>query len=70
MSVHVSPIEDAIAHELHHECPCGPCVQFVDPDTAATYPSGPLVIHHSADGREHTGKRPEGAGWLTTEVDR
>lgn len=43
--VHVSPVNDAIQHELQgHDCICGPRVQLG--------PKGRAIIHHSMDGRE------------------
>jgi len=51
MAVHVMPQNDYIEHEFT-DCPCGPDYEFIDPDTGVTYPSGPLVTHHSLDGRE------------------
>lgn len=51
--LHVYPVNDHIEHELvNDDCVCGPDVEWVDPDTDVTYPSGPLVIHCSLDGRE------------------
>lgn len=53
MTVHVSPVNDLVSHETEGcECVCGPDVEFFDPSTGDTYASGPLVIHHSLDGRE------------------
>ena len=52
MSIHVVPIGDVIEHP-DDDCPCGPSYEYVDPDTGATYPDGPLVVHHSLDGREN-----------------
>lgn len=51
MTVHVEPILDIIEH-LDDDCPCGPDIEWVDPATGGTYPGGPLVTHHSLDGRE------------------
>lgn len=51
MSIHVEPVNDLIAH-LDDDCPCGPDHEYFDPDTGAAYPDGPLVVHHSLDGRE------------------
>ena len=51
MTIHVEPDGDLIEH-LDDDCPCGPTYEWVDPDTSTTYPSGPLVVHHSLDGRE------------------
>jgi len=51
MTIHVEPLNDLIEH-LDHDCPCGPAHQWADPDTGTTYPAGPLVLHHSLDGRE------------------
>ena len=52
MTIHVEPVADLIEH-LDVGCPCGPDVEYVDPDTGGTYPGGPVVVHHSLDGREH-----------------
>ena len=52
MTVHVEPVEDLIEH-LGIDCPCGPDVEYIDPATGGTYPGGPVVDHHSLDGREH-----------------
>ena len=51
MTIHVEPDGDLIEH-LDDDCPCGPTYEWVDPDTSTTSPSGPLVVHHSLDGRE------------------
>lgn len=51
MTVHVVPVDDLVAHEDGLECPCGPDVEWTDPDTGGTYPDGPLVTHHALDGR-------------------
>ena len=51
MSLHVVPVHDLIEH-LDEDCECGPEIQYVDPVTGETYASGPLVIHHSLDGRD------------------
>lgn len=51
-TVHVAPINDLIEHELvGFDCPCGPSVEFIDPETGDPHDS-PLVGHHSLDGRE------------------
>lgn len=50
--VHVHPVHDEVPHELSDDCICGPSCEFIDPDTGIAYPSGPLVVHHSLDGRE------------------
>lgn len=52
MSVHVLPVGDAITHTDTPDCVCGPDVEYADPEDGVTYPDGPLVIHHSLDGRE------------------
>ncbi len=52
MTVHVLPVADLIEHDETLDCLCGPDVEYVDED-GSTYPSGPLVLHHSLDGREH-----------------
>lgn len=50
--VHVLPVNDLVAHEETTDCICGPDVEYIDPETGDSYPSGPLVVHHSLDGRE------------------
>lgn len=50
--IHVLPRRDVMDHEETHDCPCGPRVEWIDPDTGLAYPGGPVVIHHSLDGRE------------------
>jgi hypothetical protein len=50
--VHIVPNGDIVEHASNTDCVCGPHVEFVDPDTGLTYPSGPLIVHHSLDGRE------------------
>lgn len=47
--IHVLPEEDGIKHQLATNCICGPDGDWVDPGGA--HPSGPLVTHHSLDGR-------------------
>jgi hypothetical protein len=59
VTVHVKPINDAIPHDDSAGCICGPDVEYIDPDTGCTYPNGPLVIHHSLDGRETRESVPE-----------
>ena len=58
--IHVEPVADLIAHDtdLGTDCTCGPDVEWQDPDTGETYPSGPLVVHHSLDGREQAEPPP------------
>lgn len=51
MTIHVEPVGDLITH-TDTDCPCGPDTEYFDPETGETYPSGPLVMHHSLDGRE------------------
>lgn len=51
MSLHIVPVLDQIEH-TDEDCPCGPDVKYVDPVPGETYAPGPLVIHHSLDGRE------------------
>ena len=52
-AVHVVPVEDIVDHITDgSDCVCGPDFEYVDPETGVSYPSGPLVIHHSLDGRE------------------
>jgi len=50
--VHVVPVADVIDHRTDIDCLCGPEVEWIDPDTGDTYPAGPVVVHHSLDGRE------------------
>jgi hypothetical protein len=50
--IHVLPVGDVVEHETTSDCICGPDVEYIDPETGETYPSGPLVVHHSLDGRE------------------
>lgn len=53
MTVHVYPVDDIVDHELAGtECVCGPVCEYVDPETDETYANGPVVVHHSLDGRE------------------
>lgn len=51
-SLHVTPENDLVSHQLNDECVCGPRVEWFDPDTGEAY-DGSLVVHHSLDGREH-----------------
>ena len=50
--VHVLPLGDLVEHDANCDCICGPDVEYIDPDTGITYPGGPVVTHHSLDGRE------------------
>ena len=43
--IHVLPVNDLMAHEEIRQCWCRPTV---DADAAT-----PIVVHHSADGREY-----------------
>ena len=53
MSIHVLPIDDVVVHdEVGTDCICGPDVEWADPETGETYSDGPIVVHHSLDGRE------------------
>jgi hypothetical protein len=53
MTVHVAPANDIVEHAVTgFDCICGPDVEYIDPETGSSYPDGPLVIHHSLDGRE------------------
>lgn len=53
MTIHVLPVADHITHtDVGTECVCGPDVEYVHPDTGESYEDGPLVTHHSLDGRE------------------
>lgn len=57
MTVHISPLNDLIKHELDGvSCVCGPEIEYADPETAETYPDGPLITHWSLDGREFAHK--------------
>lgn len=49
---HVVPNGDLVDHDLTDDCVCGPTVQWGNADTGEAYDDGPLVIHHSLDGRE------------------
>ncbi len=51
VSIHVVPVNDLIEHS-DDDCVCGPDYEYVNPETGETYPSGPVVVHHSLDGRE------------------
>lgn len=51
--VHVHPLDDVVEHDItSQECVCGPIVEWVNPLTGVSYPAGPVVVHHSLDGRE------------------
>lgn len=50
--VHVLPVRDVIEHQESQDCICGPRVEWIDQDTGLAYPNGPVVVHHSLDGRE------------------
>lgn len=54
MPVHVHPENDIVEHELTEKCVCGPSVvtQQVVEGVIEEYENGPIVIHHSMDGRE------------------
>lgn len=53
MTVHLVPVDDLIEHEAKGtDCVCGPDVEYIDPESGETYPDGPVVRHHSLDGRE------------------
>ncbi len=71
MSVHVYPENDGIEHDIESlDCLCGPMVEFKDPADDQTYANGPLVVHHSLDGREaNEGSAPARPGreWTTIE---
>ncbi len=56
--VSVIPINDTRRH-WKQDCWCQPTVEWIDPDTGLPYANGPLVIHNSADGREHRERRGE-----------
>lgn len=51
MSVHVVPVDDLVEH-TDDDCVCGPDYEFVHPETGVSYGDGPVVFHHSLDGRE------------------
>lgn len=53
MAVRVHPVDDTVPHDPDVDCVCGPRVEWTNPDTGSAYPSGPMVVHHSLDGREH-----------------
>lgn len=44
-TVHVTPNNDLIEHEIDDDCVCGPDIEYVEG-------GGKLVVHHSLDGRE------------------
>lgn len=73
MTVHVVPVNDSVEHDLYptfrvdEDCVCLPDLNTWDDDRMAPYSSGPLVVHHSLDGRER-GPAPEGDGWQVVEV--
>ena len=50
--ISVLPVNDVLEHDQTLDCICGPDVEWIDPETGDTYPSGPFVLHHSLDGRE------------------
>ena len=51
--VHVYPLNDLIEHDTDGgDCICGPDYEYIDPATGEAYPDGPVVTHHSLDGRE------------------
>jgi len=53
VTVHVLPAADLVEHDTESlDCICGPDLEYADPETGETYPDGPLVSHHSLDGRE------------------
>lgn len=55
-TVHVSPVNDAVEHDLEHggDCICGPTVEAVFRDDDGS--NGWLITHHSLDGRERNEK--------------
>lgn len=58
MSVlHVSPVDDLIAHDTstsEPDCPCGPRAEPAKREDGSV---GWLIIHHSLDGREQEEQR-------------
>lgn len=44
--IHVVPVNDIIEHEDIRQCWCRPRIERADTPCA-------IVVHHSADGREH-----------------
>lgn len=56
--VHVLPLRDIAEHAEAQDCICGPRVEWIDPETGLAYPSGPVVIHSSLDGREAKEPKP------------
>jgi hypothetical protein len=49
VDVHIWPLHDLIAHELHETCPCKPTAAVTDSDSGVrTF----QFTHHSLDGRE------------------
>lgn len=57
MAWHVLPSDDIIEHEVSHECVCGPLIDTGE-DENGPYPDGPVIVHHSLDGREFKEGRP------------
>ena len=67
MAVHVYPAREASRHrfrDVDHECPCGPTIEYLDPDTGLPHANGPLVTHHARPGY----REGEGA-WVVRSVD-
>jgi hypothetical protein len=55
MPIHVVPVNDLIEHDTDGgDCICGPDHIYIDPETGDPFSSGPIVSHHSLDGRELT----------------
>lgn len=53
MTIHVVPVADLVEHDTDGgDCICGPDYTYIDPDTGLTFEDGPVVTHHSLDGRE------------------
>jgi hypothetical protein len=53
VTIHVYPVNDVVEHDVDGgACICGPDFEYSDPRDGITYDNGPLVLHHSLDGRE------------------
>jgi hypothetical protein len=53
VTIHVLPVNDLVEHDSDGgDCVCGPDYEYIDPATSESYSAGPIVVHHSLDGRE------------------
>ena len=67
MAVHVYPTREAARHRFrdeNHDCPCGPTVEYLDPDTGLPHANGPLVTHQA-----QPGYRDGDGAWTVRAVD-